>query len=138
MTQIVGSLDTNVLLRLLINDVPAQHQAATNLIKSHNGHFEVADIAIMEIVFVLTGDTYKFTRSQAKEAVEGIMAIEQFNCNRTLFSQALSLYEAHAGLSLEDCCLAVYAQLNAAEPLWTFDRKLAKHAPNVELLSTQQ
>ncbi|HWZ65719.1 MAG TPA: PIN domain-containing protein [Patescibacteria group bacterium] len=135
MSRVSGSLDTNVLLRLLLKDVPDQHQSAVALIKSHAGQFAIADIAIMEIVFVLTGETYGFSRAQAREAVEGVMSMDQLNCNRALFNQALPVYEARSNLSFEDCCLAVYAKLNNAEPLWTFDKKLAKQAQNTELIN---
>jgi predicted nucleic acid-binding protein len=57
------------------------------------------------------------------------------SCNRVLFEGAMPLYIEHSGLSFEDCCLSVYAQLNNAEPLWTFDKKLANQAPNSKLVA---
>jgi predicted nucleic-acid-binding protein len=130
----LGSLDANVILRLLLQDVPTQHQAATKLLLSGRGQFAVADTAIIEVVFVLERN-YGFTRAQVSEAIKGLMALPQINCNRTLFVKALPLFEEHSGLSFEDCCLAIYAELNDATTLWTFDKKLASQAPAAQLLA---
>ena len=45
------SLDTNCLLRWLLDDIPEQSAAITNLIDSGEG-FTVADAALIETVFV--------------------------------------------------------------------------------------
>lgn len=130
-----GSLDANVLLRLLLNDVPAQNKAATKLLQSAVGQFAVADTAVIEVVFVLERH-YEFTRAQIAEAIEGLMSLPEINCNRGLFTTALPLFTKHPALSFEDCCLAKYAELNDAKPLWTFDQKLANQVLSVKLVPT--
>jgi len=85
------------------------------------------------LVFVLERH-YGLTRSQIGEAVQGIMSLVQVNCNRALFAKALPLFMGHPSLSFEDCCLATYADLNDARPLWTFDKGLAKYASAAELV----
>ena len=133
MTKLAGSLDTNVLLRLLLNDIPEQRTAVKKLLDQTANQFAVADTVIIELVFGLDR-YYGFSRLQITEAVDGLMKLREINCNRSLFESALPLYTDHANLSFEDCCLAIYAQLNDAEPLWTFDKKLAKQAPMVQLI----
>lgn len=128
-----GSLDTNVLLRLLLNDVVDQHEAALRLLRGVSGQLAVADIAVIEIAFVLERH-YSFTRLAISEAVEGLMSLREINCNRVLFEKALPLFVHSPSLSFEDCCLAMYAEINDAQPLWTFDRKLASQVPSVKLL----
>ena len=130
-----GSLDANVLLRLLLNDIPAQHAAAVTLLQKFPGQFAVADTAIIEVVFVLERH-YNFTRTVIADAVEGLMSLTEVNCNRTLFEKALPLFVKSPSLSFEDCCLVMYAELNAAKPLWTFDRKLANQASAAKLIPT--
>jgi len=110
MARPAGSVDTNVVLRLLLND------------------------AVIEMVFALDR-YYGFTRLQIAEAVDGFMKLQKISCNQALFERALPLYVNHPGLSFEDCCLTVYAQLTNAEPLWTFDKKLATQVPNAELIA---
>ena len=129
-----GSLDTNAILRLLINDIPRQHEAVRALLAETNGQFAVADIAIIELVFVLER-YYGFSRQQVKEAVIGLMQLRGINCNRTMFEKALPVYLNHSALSFEDCCLATYAVLNDAEPLWTFDKKLATQTTSTKLIA---
>lgn len=129
-----GSLDTNALLRLLLNDVPKQHEAVKRLLQNASSQFAVADIAVIELVFVLDR-YYGFSRQQVSEAITGLMLLRAINCNRTLFEKALSAYIEHPALSFEDCCLSTYAELNQAEPLWTFDKKLATQTDGAKLIA---
>lgn len=128
-----GSLDANVLLRLLLNDLPDQHQAVMKLFKNSSGQFAVADTAVIETVFVLERN-YKFTRIAIVETIEGLMSLTEINCNRPLITKALFAFSKNTGLSFEDCCLATYAELNDATPLWTFDQRLAKQVPSAKIV----
>lgn len=128
-----GSLDTNALLRLLLNDIAEQHEAVKKLLREASYQIAVADIAVIELVFVLERH-YGFSRQQVSEAVTGLMLLREINCNRTLFEKALFIYVSHSALSFEDCCLTTYATLNMAEPLWTFDKKLATQADGAKLI----
>lgn len=134
MTNFNGSLDTNILLRLLLNDIPEQHAAAKELMHRASGQFAIADTAVIELAFVLERH-YGFSRLQIAEALDGLMRLKEINCNRVLFENALPVFTKHSGLSFEDCCLSSYAKLNKAEPLWTFDKKLANQASNAMLVS---
>jgi predicted nucleic-acid-binding protein len=129
-----GSLDTNALLRLLLNDVAEQHEAIKKLLRDASSQLAVADIAITELVFVLER-YYGFSRQHVSEAVTGLMLLREINCNRTLFEKALPIYVSHSALSFEDCCLSTYATVNQAEPLWTFDKKLATQADSAKLIT---
>jgi hypothetical protein len=48
-----------------------------------------------------------------------------FSRNQVIFKCAQRFFTDHPTLSFEDCCLATYADLSNAQPLWTFDTKLA-------------
>ena len=133
MTILTGSLDANILLRLLLNDIPEQHAAVVRLLQKAKGQFAVADTAVIETVFVL-GRHYEFSRAAIAEAIEGLMSLTEINCNHALLEKALSLFTKNPALSFEDCCLVTYAELNNAKPLWTFDRKLANQAPSAKLV----
>lgn len=135
MPKFVGSLDANIILRLLLNDVPKQNQAAMSLLKNASGQFAIADIALVEVAFVLER-AYEFKRPQIVEVLQAFMQQPSINCNRILFDNAFELFEQHTSLSLEDCCLAVYAKLNDAEPLFTFDKKLANSSLHAQLLKS--
>lgn len=133
MTPVGGSLDANVVLRLLLNDVPDQHAAAVALLERGAERYVVADIAVIEVVFALCRH-YGFSREAAAEAITGLLSLTAIDCNRTLFTRALRLFTDRPKLSFEDCCLVAYAESSDAQPLWTFDKKLANQAPAARLV----
>ena len=124
--KISGSLDTNILLRLLLGDAPAQ-TAHIDTLFQQGKIFEVADAALIEMVFVLE-KIYGFERSLISENVFAITRNPQCVTNRILFEHAMPFYVAHAKLSIIDCALLVYTRLNKTTPLYTFDKELIKHS----------
>ena len=130
-----GSLDANIVLRFLLGDVPHQYTAVAKLLKSVGSkQFSVADIAFIETAFVMER-AYGMARSDIVRALDGFMALTQIQCNSVLFEKVLPEFAAHPALSMEDCCLAAYAELNNAQPLYTFDRKLANQANGAKFLA---
>jgi len=118
-----SSLDTNILLRLLLKDSPEQHMAARRLIEQPDMSFLVSDTAIIELVFVLER-YYEFSRVLIKEAVEALMGIACISLRSGVIREALGTYVSFPKLSFEDCYLVEEAAANNAVPLWTFDKKL--------------
>lgn len=129
-----GSLDTNILLRLIVGDVPAQTTIIEKLLESAKILY-VPDIVIFETVFVLQS-YYQFTREDIAESLTAVMRHPKINCNRPLFVAALSMYRQHTKLSFVDCALPEYAQLHNSTPLYTFDQALAKTCPTTTSLLT--
>lgn len=119
----IGSLDTSVILRLLLADVPEQHRAARRLVDS--GEFHVSDAAVIETSFAL-GRHYRLSRDEQHAVVSGFLAQPTIECNLPLLMQTLDLYVAHPKLSFEDCYLVSAAEHAVAAPLFTFDQKLAR------------
>ncbi len=126
-----GSLDANVILRAILGDVPKQRTQALKILG--RGRYHVADVAIVEVAFVL-GRNYGMEREAIARTLEGFLGHESLNYNRQLFSQVFPKFVAHPSLSFEDCCLAFYAELNKALPLYTFDKNLAKQTTQAELV----
>ena len=133
MSTSAGSLDANIVLRLLLNDVPEQHDAAVRLLSSSTNPFSVADTAIVETIFVLERN-YKVNRSAICDSVSDFLSLSSIQANTSLFKLALPLFKAHPSLSFEDCCLSSYAELQNAIPLWTFDKKHAKQVDVAKLV----
>ena len=94
MANYTGSFDTNVLLRLLLNDIPKQHIATKALLSQATYQFAIADTTIVELVFVLDR-YYGFSRSQTTE--ESLTKLKEIHCNSALFDRALPLYIKHTG-----------------------------------------
>jgi predicted nucleic-acid-binding protein len=122
-----------MLLRLLLRDDLAQHRAIARLYDQARHKLLVADLAISEMAFVLQSH-YKFSREQVAEAINGLVSLPKISCSQELMKESLALYTRHPKLSFEDCYLALYAKVNQAEPLWTFDKKLANQAPSAKLV----
>jgi len=127
------SLDSNVILRLMLKDVPEQYDLALALVESDKSRFFVSDTAIGEFVFVLER-FYKLTRDQIGEVLNGLFSIKSIDCNRELALTALEYYCEHRQLSYADCYMAASSEFMNAAPLWTFDRDLAAKAPPARLV----
>lgn len=128
-----GSLDTSAVLRFLVRDDVAQANMVGELLGTSKAQVMVADVAIVEIVHVLTR-YYQLERDDAIALVTGFINLPIINCNRGLFDRAFEAYATHPALSFEDCYLAMDAELNDALPLYAFDKKLARQFSQAELI----
>ncbi len=125
------SLDTNMILRIMLKDVPEQCLKIVDLFMRQGVRYHVADLAIAEAVYVMQRD---YSREEIVSYLRNLFTMNEIRANFALFEKVFPMYLKHPELSFNDCCLAVYAELNEAEPLWTFDRKLAGQADNVKLV----
>jgi predicted nucleic-acid-binding protein len=126
----VKSLDTNIILRLLLQDVPEQLDKVVALIDSSKPKsLSVADAVFFECAWILSGNMYNFECTLIGKLLIQVTDIPQINCNRAMLLNAVPLYVANRQISLMDACLAVYAELNGAAPLLTFDKKLVSALP---------
>lgn len=127
------SLDTNTVLRLMLDDVPEQRAKVIELLCRPDTTYHIADLAITEAVYAL--QKYGKTRSEIVQYLEELMERMNIMVNHTLFERVFPMYLAYPELSFNDCCLAGYAALNQAEPLWTFDKALAKELGTAKLVA---
>jgi predicted nucleic-acid-binding protein len=116
------SLDTNIILRLLLEDVPSQLVQVNRLFEKP-AKYHVADVVLSEAVFVME-NLYQMDRDAIVTSLVGIVRHPQVICNKGLFEHILPLYASESALSVIDCMLLGYARLNKAIPLYTFDKKL--------------
>jgi len=126
------SLDTNCLLRWLLDDVPEQTAVITAVINSEK-NLTVADAALIEMVFVLE-KIKKIRRETIEKAVLAIFEKDNILCNRGLFIEVLSVYTSHPKLSFVDCYLEVLARSTETAPLLTFDKKMGGQLSGAKLL----
>lgn len=130
----MATVDTNVLLRWLLNDVPEQAGAAETLFLQSNDRLRVPDLVLMELVYVLER-VMRLTRRTVAEAVTLVLEQANFDVDRDVWRPALQDYLDHPKLSITDTFLHVQAQRSGATPLLTFDRKLASQLADARLLS---
>lgn len=129
------SLDTNLLIRLIMNDVPGLRKKALDLIYSPKTTHYVETLALAETLYALETHYY-LEREDAVERLAMLLArFDSFiNYDHDLTSLAFPMYLDHPKLSFYDCCLACYAEIKHHEPLMTFDRKLAAQVPQAKLV----
>jgi predicted nucleic-acid-binding protein len=114
----VIALDTNILVRVLINDDKLQAAQATQLIEA-NACFVPLTVAL-ELEWVLRG-VYKLERIKLAALFDSLLKVENLHFESlAILSVALGRYRA--GFDFAD---AVHlAAADGCEALYTFDKKL--------------
>jgi predicted nucleic-acid-binding protein len=130
---VMQSLDTNCILRWLLDDIPEHTSLITTLINSDKS-FSVADAVFIETTFVLE-KLKKISRESIEKALITVIEKDNIFCNKELLMEILPIYSSHPKLSFVDCYLVVLARKSGNTPLWTFDEKLAHQLSDTQLLS---
>jgi predicted nucleic-acid-binding protein len=121
----VEHIDTNIIIRMIAKDNPAQLKRIRKLFSNMKKIFVFEDSAMMEVVYVLSGKIYNFDREQISRDIKNVMLIPNLVCNKGILEDALDLYVTHPKLSFVDCYLTASTNLSGETPLWTLDHKLA-------------
>lgn len=121
------ALDTNVLVRYLVQDVPEQAEAARELLAGLTTEapgFIGREVTI-ETVWVLER-TYRFSRSQIADILEELTAAEGlvFEAGDDVARAALRFREG--GPDFADLMILAAAERVGANPLYTFDQRFAR------------
>ena len=122
-------LDTNVIIRYVMQDDPKQSQKATRLIEALSAEAPayVPLVAVVEIAWVLTS-CYDLKRDQVAEAMDGILRTKEFIVDRTeQVAQALRVYKTGSA-DFADCLIERGATSAGCERTMTFDVSAAKSA----------
>lgn len=129
------AIDTNVLVRLFVNDDAKQAAKARALFDAHaddDDSLWIADVVLAELVWALDrsygrprGDIVTVLRALLRNAT---VQLESAAC----MDEATALYE-HGPADFVDCLLAAKARARGCEALRSFDRKM-KGLPGVALL----
>jgi predicted nucleic-acid-binding protein len=124
----VQSIDTNVLIRAILDQETSQGQRARDLLNGPSQQFLVSALAWAELVHALDAH-YGFSREQIAELVTAVLDMDSIRTRRDILVAAVTFFLSHPKLSFEDCYMAEEARLADAAPLWTFDKKLARQHP---------
>lgn len=121
------ALDTNVLVRFLVQDDPLQAQLATQIIDQLTDDAQgfVSREVLIELVWVLER-AYRLGRADIAVALDGLLSATELDIEGTdEVAPALELYR-NDGFGFADLMIAVAARRAGASDLVTFDRKAAK------------
>lgn len=122
-------LDTNVLVRYIMQDDPKQSPKATRLVESLTGDQPgfVPLVAVVELVWVLSS-SYRLTREQQVEALDLLLRSREIVVDRAdLVLQAQRRF-ARGGADFGDCLIERIAQAQGCRTTMTFDAAAAKAA----------
>jgi len=122
------ALDTNVLVRFLVEDDENQSRLASRLIKGaieRDEQLFISDIVMCETVWVLSS-AYRFSRAEILEALAGLLrarAVVFASSDR--LARALEAYATGKG-DFADYLIREHADAAGADTVATFDRSLLK------------
>jgi predicted nucleic-acid-binding protein len=118
----VTGLDTNVLLRYLLRDEPAQAARAARELE-RDERFLVGSVVLCEVVWVLESG-YGFSRAEVAATLEKILATAQFEIEgKDLALAALDDFRGSTA-DFSDCLLGRRNRAAGAADTVTFDRGL--------------
>ena len=129
------ALDTNVLVRFLVQDDPEQARIAGEMIERLTGTDPgfVGREVLVELVWVLER-AYGYSRSEIAGALDGLLSATELVIEAADdVGPALELYR-NDGFGFADLMIVAAARRVGAAELVTFDRKSAR-LPLVRLLS---
>ncbi len=129
------AVDTNLLLRLLVNDDAAQAIKARRLfddMAGEDGSIWVSDMVLVEIVWTLA-------RAYQRPRLELVAVLRALTCHATIALEstaavraAIATFESGPA-DFADCLLAEKARLRGCDRLVTFDKGM-RGLPGVKLL----
>jgi predicted nucleic-acid-binding protein len=122
-------LDTNVLVRYIMQDDAKQSPMATALMESLDAGKPgfVTLVSVVELYWVLTS-CYDLTASQVRDALEGLLRSKQIVVDRAdQVLRALRVFEAGKA-DFADCLIERTASAAGCAQTMTFDAGAAKHA----------
>jgi predicted nucleic-acid-binding protein len=117
------AIDTNVLVRLLVQDDPKQAALASEFVA---GGAWVSHLVLAETVWVLTA-VYERTAPELGDAIALLLEHDLLVLqDPDVVSEALDDFRARPALGFSDCLVLSVARKAGHVPLGTFDRKLSK------------
>ncbi|GAA4339933.1 PIN domain-containing protein [Variovorax defluvii] len=124
----MAALDTNVLVRYLVQDDERQLAAASRLIRRCVETNEAMFVPIsvsLELEWVLRSN-FKFSKTEVIETLSVLLAADELVFESEGAVELALRWYAHGTADYSDCMHAALAALAGHQPLWTFDRSASK------------
>lgn len=115
-------LDTNVVLRYLTRDPPAQATRGETFLR-RSRELVLLEIVVAEMVYVLDS-VYGWPRQRTAEAIRSLLALPSIVAQgREVLLRAADVYE-HTKIHFSEAYLVAAAELTGARRIASFDRDL--------------
>lgn len=114
-------IDTNLIIRFLVNDDPKKVFQVESLLKNKSNKNVLLDTVVAEIIWVLLS-YYSLEKVDIVEKIRALIHVDTIECNAFLISRALTIWEKNV-ISYIDAYLAAVAELGGMT-LYTYDKRL--------------
>ena len=122
-------LDTNILVRFITRDEPAQSETARKLIETterKGGRLHISTLVLVELVWVLRGGIYGFSRPDVAEVLELVLDSRVFQVqDRDLVRRALAAFR-RGPADFSDYLIGEQDRRAGCDETLTFDHRLAE------------
>lgn len=112
-------IDTNLIIRFLVNDNPKKVSRVEKLLKDKNNKNILLDTVVAEIIWVLSS-YYSLNKPDIVEKIKALIHVDTIECNAFLINRALTLWEEYS-ISYIDAYLAAVSELGNIT-LYTYDQ----------------
>jgi len=122
------SLDTNIIIRFLVNDDLKQGELVKKLLlkaEKNNEVFFISIAVVLEILYVLDS-VYRYSREEVIAAFEAMLLMPVLLFDNTEVIQKFIALAGKTGIELEDLLIGVIAKEAGCEKTITFDKKATK------------
>jgi len=129
------ALDTNILVRFLLNDDTAQAERVLKLFRDaeqNEERFFVSILVLLEMIWVL-GSVYEIARDDLINAIENVLSMPIIEVEKAEAVFRALLEAKKSNLDLADLLIAFCSKAAGAEAVITFDKRAAKHQLFIEL-----
>lgn len=116
-------LDTNILIRFLVNDPKKQASTVEDLFqRAENKSLVIPDVVLVETVFVLLS-FYELSKEEMIEKLSSLIVYIKFDLHKTLFQKTLELYSKYP-ISFVDAYVGAASNTKPTRTIYTFDKRL--------------
>jgi predicted nucleic-acid-binding protein len=120
----MAAIDTNVLVRLVTQDDPAQYEKAAAFVGKHQPVL-VTQLSVLELVWVLMS-RYGLSKAKVVRVVEVLLEMAELDLEQpAVLESALETWRGSKA-DFADCFILETVKSAAETPLATFDATLAK------------
>ncbi|MHB8362297.1 MAG: PIN domain-containing protein [Patescibacteria group bacterium] len=116
-------LDTNIIIRFLVNDDLKKVDRIVNLLKDKTSKNILLDTIIAEIIWVLLS-YYSLDKKEIIEKLRALIHVHTIECNELLIERALAVWGAN-NISYIDAYIISVAELDNIN-LISYDKKLTE------------
>lgn len=129
-------IDTNILLRVAVNDDPVQSDSVMNFINKlgENDTLVVGVVVIMETAWVLER-FYGYSKSTVLDFVQAILERREIEVpDYEVIGNAIDICR-NSGADFSDAVISEMNRMAGCTVTYTFDQKAARKIPGMELLT---